>query len=375
LENGPKLPKEPNRTRHFIFQNFFKKKMGSRRDTSNWSHTVQFRNDPYDTLKPFHIETFEMERTISSNYAEVAKTILPPGTLRVGLLGKVPFIPFPAHVMDRSRIRDAAPPLSQRPESLVQLFVGQLPFKVTDAMICWVCEEFAESEVLFIERITQENSRKGCMQIYVDDSDADFIITAVNKRMILDTTGVWHAQNAEQQVAIEQHCQDERNRFKGHPFRPVVVERATSTYVRRRNAPRSRSRSPPPAMYEGGVADASSPYYEADHDMMMYQQGPPPPPPMYYYEDDYEGHNNSSHSSLPPPPPIYPVDDSMMMEGGEAGEVVEGPYSSFAQPPPPPMQYPPQDAMEDYDYNYATRPPPPPPAYGAEAPPGWVGDY
>jgi len=137
--------------------------------------------------------------------------------------------------------------LAERPPTLTQLFFGQLPYKVSDRMVLWLVGHLAQRNVLYIERVMQDKSRKGCMQVFVDEDDASDIIAALDRRIIFDTTGIWHAQNDEQVRALEEHCRNESNRFKGFPYRMMVVERSTSTYVRRHKLPnRSRSATPPP---------------------------------------------------------------------------------------------------------------------------------
>jgi hypothetical protein len=372
-----KAPEYKKKKKVLPVSSLFRPIMGSgfmRRGTNRRNHSsvpprpmaTKFAYDPYSTLQPFHIVSTS-PASIHTQNREVAKKMLPPKTLRLDLFGLVPFVPFPEHVYDRTRQRTEAPPLEQRPDTLLQLFFGQLPYKVSDHMIVWLCSLLAESEVLYIERVMQEKSRKGCMQVFVDEEDADFIITAINRRVLFDATGVWHAQNEDQVDILERHCNSESNRFKGFPFRMVVVEKSTSTYVRRpkqqpsTNGRRSRSVSPPPQTQlhernDGEVVDVEEGETDVDGDVEM--------PPCYQYPPQYE----EVVGSLPP-------DYSACTCGCQD----QSPYSSFAtQLPPPTYQmiygegchyegYEDDEDNEDLEC-YAMPPPPyyPAPAYDEE---------
>jgi hypothetical protein len=283
-----------------------KKEMGSeflsrnRRQNSRAVPQTRYCHNPYSQLQSYSVVNAGPASKETLN-REVAKKVLPSGTLRVDLSGKVPFFAFPDTVMDRTRQRSEAPPLNERPSTLRQIFFGQLPYKVSDAMVVWLCDTLAESEVLYIERVMQEKSRKGCMQVFVDESDAEFIITALNKRVLFDRTGVWQAQTEEQLEALEVHCNSELNRFKGFPYRPMVVELATSTYVRRHRLPQSRqsgSATPPP---------------ECDHDDAT------------TYNDSF---GEPTDYSFSPYPPMYEAQQQLMTDE-EYYIPSEGPYRSY----------------------------------------------
>jgi len=196
------------------------------------STSTFFVNNPYDASLPFCIVA--SNDSPANAYRKVASKFLPPGTVRVELLGVVPFVPFPPHVFNRNRTRTEAPALEDRPDTLTQLFFGQLPYKASDSMICWLCDHFAQSNVLYIERVMQDKSRKGCMQVFVDESDAERIMSSLCKWILIDETGVWHAQDDRQAAILENYARSKSQQVKSLPFRPLVVERSTSTFVRRR---------------------------------------------------------------------------------------------------------------------------------------------
>lgn len=229
--------------------------------------------------RAIRIEEPYVHNPYMSQYSkEEAKRSLPQDTMRLSLFGKVQFFAFPTHALERTRLRSEAPPLEERPAELKQLFFGQLPYKVPDSQIVWLVEEVAKRSVLYIERVMQEKSRKGCMQVFVDEADVDDIVRTLDRRVLFDKTGVWYAADDYELRALEEHCSNEANRFKGFPFRMMVVERSTSTYVRRRKtAQRSGSSTPPPSepvnpadetfddceesVVDGGEAYDCAPYY------------------------------------------------------------------------------------------------------------------
>jgi len=165
-------------------------------------------------------------------YLNYGNDPLPPMTMRTDLVGRAVFMPFPEDVYYKGQLRHGAPPRQFRPADLAGLFFGQLPFRLTDMMVIYLFGVLANADVLYIERIVQDNSKKGCMQVYVHEADVERIIAAFHKRVLFDNTGVWLAYDPYQRAALQQHGDNPQNRFKGLPFYPMVVERSKSSYER-----------------------------------------------------------------------------------------------------------------------------------------------
>lgn len=182
--------------------------------------------------------------------------------VRSDLTGFVPFVVYDPTVAMYSgmTLRCAAPHERLRPAALAQLFFGQLPTGTSDSVIVWLCRALAGAEVLYIERLMKRQQNYGaaagngsftedkcCMQVFVDACDAHAIITALHKKVLFDVSGVWVATNADECAILATHCEASHNAtlvIPGTarlPSRTIVVEMATSTFVRGR-----RKQLPPP---------------------------------------------------------------------------------------------------------------------------------
>lgn len=177
------------------------------------------------------------------------------------LEGKVDFVAYPEFAPDLS-----ACVLPH--ERMQRVFIGHLPYAVTDAQVAWLCQHFAGVEVFDIEHIVKraENVGKngarpapatlqpnaviqtGCIHAYVYPGRAAELTAVLDHRVLIDDAGIWFAADAEQKAALDVHCAEvkgsamRRRELKGRPFSAVVAEEAQSTY-----RPRSRTVSPPPA--------------------------------------------------------------------------------------------------------------------------------
>jgi hypothetical protein len=169
---------------------------------------------------------------------------IPEGTIHTALAGKVTFTPYP------EQYSPSAPTLPK--PALARIFIGQLPYQVTDIQLSWLCETFAEGvSVFYAEHIMkQDNTRNtkiptGCVHAYCLHDDVATLIEGLHKRTLIDDTGVWHAEDAEELRALTEYCSamktDRKLRVHNRPYDTVVVQFATSTYV------------PPPPTYAAFV--------------------------------------------------------------------------------------------------------------------------
>jgi hypothetical protein len=160
---------------------------------------------------------------------------LPRGTLHLELENRVSFIPYPTEEF-------VAVPPSLPKTDMVRVFIGQMPYQVTDMQLQWLCNTFGRGgAVYFPERIMKRDETRGskvptgCIHAYGDPKIYDDLMSGMHKRLLIDDTGVWYAKTAEETAYLNEYChqlkQDRRRRFPNRPYDTVVVQHATSTYV------------------------------------------------------------------------------------------------------------------------------------------------
>lgn len=150
--------------------------------------------------------------------------------LRTDLIGHCPFVAYPAHTYGNSTLRPSAP--YPRPAGVVQLFLGQVPFRITDGQLLFLFETLAGVNIQFIERVVQGESRKGCIQLFADETSIEAAQRAIHKRVLFDEFGFWFATNWDELNILQAHCQvPEWCRHRGMPFNCAVLEQSTSTYT------------------------------------------------------------------------------------------------------------------------------------------------
>jgi hypothetical protein len=173
------------------------------------------------------------------NYEEAPPTYaptygLPEGTLHLELWGRVPFVPYPSTEF-------VAPPPPMPKSDMVRVFLGQLPYQVTDMQLQWLCYMFGNGgAVYFPERIMKRDEKKdmrlptGCIHAYCDPAILEALALGMHKKILVDDTGVWVAQDDFQQQELRDYSAflkaDPRRRVPNRPYDTVVVQTATSTY-------------------------------------------------------------------------------------------------------------------------------------------------
>lgn len=170
-----------------------------------------------------------------------------PAVLHTALYGLVDFIPYPSETYP---IHQTATPR----EHLVRVFVGQLPYRVTEMQLSWLCDTIATGAHLYnMETIVKKTGIKGkrlptgCVHAFAHPEDVDFLVAALSFRVLFDDVGIWYASDDAQMAALHEYCNamkhNEVMRFRDRPYQPVVVQFATS-----HNGPRHHgSSTPPPA--------------------------------------------------------------------------------------------------------------------------------
>lgn len=239
-----------------------------------------YRNDPYKA--PGRVIFYEDEPQVHYDdrtpyHADIAD-VAPEGTRHTTLWGRVTFVPYPTEPFY------AATPAPE--EELARVFIGQLPYFVTDMQLSWLCATFGGGNaVAYPERIMkrQPNGDRlptGCIHAYASVHAVEAMATGMHKRMLVDDTGVWHAQSAAEFDVLSSYVAsmkaDKRLRVPNRPYDSVVVQLATSTYVPvnpmpltefpnerlpKGRQPRTKANPAPPAYHDSVVPP---PPYRAD---------------------------------------------------------------------------------------------------------------
>jgi hypothetical protein len=195
-----------------------------------------YRNDPYKA--PGRVVFFEDEPV--SHHDDFGRSTPTPvmdepphGTRHApALWGRVCFVPYPTEPFY------ATPPPE---DEIVRVFIGQLPYFVTDMQLSWLCATFGGGNVVaYPERIMkrQPNGDRlptGCIHAYASVHAVEAMASGMHKRMLVDDTGVWHAQSAAEFDVLSSYVAsmkaDRSMRVPNRPYDTVVVQLATSTYV------------------------------------------------------------------------------------------------------------------------------------------------
>jgi hypothetical protein len=125
--------------------------------------------------------------------------------------------------------------------AMVRMFIGQLPYHVTEMQLAWVLYAFgAGANMYHFERITKTDHSKGvkvptgCFHCHLEAEQVTPLITFLNDRLLVDDTGIWVSESAEERSLLSRYCYgmkvDKTRRFQGRPYGTVVAQMATSTY-------------------------------------------------------------------------------------------------------------------------------------------------
>ena len=172
-----------------------------------------------------------------------AKSVLPYGTLHGHLEGYVSFVPYPTEEFVNPNKTAAMGAAAEG--NMSRVFLGQLPYQVTDMQLDWLCYAFGNGgSVYYPERITKHDSMRGCkvptgcIHAYAENDVVSSMLSAMHKRILVDDTGVWYAETPAQQSLLNDYClmmkNDRTKRYQNRPYDTVVSQFATSSFVRRR---------------------------------------------------------------------------------------------------------------------------------------------
>jgi hypothetical protein len=219
-----------------------------------------YRFDPYQTETAVIMEKEVFGLPEGTLHADA----LSPQNAAAGEATQVGFMPYPTEefylpMEDQERV------MSLPKAHMARLFLGQLPYAVTDMQLQWLCYTFGHgAAVVFPERIVKKdpmnNNAKvptGCVHAYCHPDQAEALMNGMHKRLLIDDTGVWYARNAEELNMLCAHTavmkKDRTQRPFNRPYDTVVAQQATSTFVVR-----------PPTYYKTtATAKALPPQYHA----------------------------------------------------------------------------------------------------------------
>ena len=250
---------------------------------------------------PSAATTITRARTYTHNpYAPVVMPApVPPGTLHAcALFGTVPFVPYPTkefvQAENAAMMRGGA---DEGELELVRVFVGQLPYFVTDMQLAWLCHTFGGgTAVVFPERIMKrqacgERLPTGCIHAFCTAAAAEALVEGMHKHLLIDDTGVWVARGKAEQAVLEAYVaamkRDRTLRVPHRPYDSVVVQLATSTFVPHSLAPTPLSVA---------VERRPSKHYAKRRGSASSSTGASPMPPgAYVQHDGHGGYSTAAH--------------------------------------------------------------------------------
>lgn len=162
-----------------------------------------------------------------------------------------PFMVTPATLYDETETADVRLPSSEPQKSMTpppqqqlsRVFIGQLPYHVTEMQLVWICAAFG-GRVMSPQRIMKANARgerlpTGGVHVLCDEANFLEMEQCMHKRVLVDDTGLWFAATLQEKSALDSFISYLHNnrgaRRAGRPYDTVVVQRALSSFVPRRN--------------------------------------------------------------------------------------------------------------------------------------------
>jgi hypothetical protein len=159
----------------------------------------------------------------------------PQYTLHTQLCGRMNFALYP-----KVAFESLEPTLPKH--QLVRMFIGQLPYNVTEMQLAWILYTFgAGANMYHFERITKTDHSKGgikvptgCFHCHLEAEQVAPLLKFLNDRLLVDDTGIWVTDTAEERSLLARYCHgmklDKTRRFQGRPYGTVVAQVATSTF-------------------------------------------------------------------------------------------------------------------------------------------------
>lgn len=153
-------------------------------------------------------------------------------TLHKPLVGKVSFVPYP-----KTQVAFANTNLNVSAESvdepLQRIFIGQLPYGITEMQLQWMTQLLGGGVSLFDPEVIIKNQKKtGCVHARVRDSQLKQLVAGMHKRILVDDSGIWVGRTPSEIQILTQYVAelkaDPKKRYPDRPYDTVVVQNATS---------------------------------------------------------------------------------------------------------------------------------------------------
>ena len=170
------------------------------------------------------------------NTADMFTMCPPEGTLHINALGnRMHFCLYPTGAFENLN-----PLLPKR--QMVRMFIGQLPYHVTEMQLGWLAYTFGGGANLYhFERITKTDHSKGgikvptgCFHVHTAAEQVGPLLSLLNDRILVDDTGIWVADTPQEVDVLGRYCHgmkvDKTQRFQGRPYGTVVAQVSTSTF-------------------------------------------------------------------------------------------------------------------------------------------------
>lgn len=166
-------------------------------------------------------------------------------TLHRALIGHVSFIAYPTESLDESFFEGQAPAPSADADAkdpMRRIFIGQLPYRVTEMQLQWMFRIFAlGAQIYSPERITKKSKTigatrvpTGCIHAHLRESCLKAVVQNMHKRLLVDDSGIWFARTDAEKDSLDAYVelmkQDPRRRFVDRPYDSLVVQEANSSF-------------------------------------------------------------------------------------------------------------------------------------------------
>lgn len=256
---------------------------------------TRYRFEPYNfrcAVVPLFDDAAKKAMMLHTEATVATADIVPTGTLHTALYGKVSFTPYPT--------TEFAPqvPETDGSEETARVFIGQLPYHVTDMQLNWLCYTFGGNHMVHSpERIMKKQPNgdrlpTGCIHAYCPTKAVSALATGMHKRLLVDDTGVWYARTQSQVVALEEYVQamkiNKHKRVAHRPYDTVVVQLAHSTYVPKTQA----------AQFAHPAAAACNNTTQSFHGRSKFSVSPPPPSYASYQASPPAYHGSSNQQQF-----------------------------------------------------------------------------
>jgi hypothetical protein len=200
------------------------------------------------------------------SFAEAAPVKEQPqvSVLHTQLTGLVSFLPYPT---ESYPVHETDMPK----EEMCRVFLGQLPYRVTPMQLSWLLDMIAPGSGLYhmetiVKKVGVRGKRlpTGCVHASAHPDQVDYMIECLSWRVLFDDSGIWFAQDANEQYHLSNYCtamkHNEHMRFRDRPYQPVVMQRATSKFSSEAFRPRqiSGNNTPTHQSFAGSMSSVAS---------------------------------------------------------------------------------------------------------------------